>query len=182
MTNFKVGDRVRVVIRDGNDILLPRNILTVTKATRCLAANGGQYLYFERGGWDSDRFELVEDAGPVSSDTKSEAAKRKAQPIARGVLDYFPDALLAVAEVSRVGNEQHNPGQPMHWNYGKSMDHADCLIRHLIDRGTLDTDGLSHTAKVAWRALSLLQTELESKDPELHERRQAQRKAAKEGK
>lgn len=103
---------------------------------------------------------------------------RKDRPLARGVLAYFPDALAEVANVSRVANEQHNPGQPMHWAYGKSMDHADCILRHLIDAGTLDDDGLSHTAKVAWRALALLQTELEARDPELHERRQAQRDEA----
>lgn len=87
--------------------------------------------------------------------------ERKNAPMARGLLDYFPDALAAVADVSRVGNEQHNPGQPMHWAKHLSTDHADCIIRHLCDRGKLDTDGLRHSAKVAWRALALLQTELE---------------------
>lgn len=90
-----------------------------------------------------------------------EAAARKDVPMARGLLDYFPDALAAVAEVSRVGNEQHNPGQPLHWAKEKSTDHADCIIRHLVDRGTLDTDGQRHAAKVAWRALALLQIELD---------------------
>ncbi len=91
----------------------------------------------------------------------TDAKERKNVPMARGLLDYFPDALAAVADVSRVGNEQHNPGQPMHWAKHLSTDHADCLVRHLVDRGTLDTDGLRHSAKVAWRALALLQTELE---------------------
>jgi hypothetical protein len=86
---------------------------------------------------------------------------RKAIPVVTGVLDYFPDAIAAVAEVSRVGNEQHNPGEPMHWARGKSMDQADCIGRHLIDRGKLDVDGLRHSAKVAWRALALLQLEIE---------------------
>src|SRR5689334_7063621 len=87
---------------------------------------------------------------------------RKAMPIASGVLDYFPDALLVVAEVSRVGNEQHHPGQPLHWDKSKSTDEADALMRHLIDRGTRDTDGQRHSAKVAWRALALLQRELDA--------------------
>lgn len=89
-------------------------------------------------------------------------AKRKAQPMARGLLDYFPNALAAVAECSRVANEQHNPGEPIHWARGKSTDHADCIIRHLVDRGTLDADGVRHSAKVAWRALALLEEELEA--------------------
>ena len=87
--------------------------------------------------------------------------QRKQMPMARGLLDYFPDALAAVANVSFVGNEQHNPGEPMHWARGKSDDHADCLIRHVAERGTVDDDGLRHTAKVAWRALAMLQLELE---------------------
>ncbi len=91
----------------------------------------------------------------------SEAQERKQHPVGTGVLDYFPDALLAIAHVSYVGNEQHNPGSPLHWDRAKSTDEADCLIRHFLQRGTLDTDGLRHTAKMAWRALALLQKELE---------------------
>jgi hypothetical protein len=81
------------------------------------------------------------------------------------VLDYFPDALLAVAEVSRVGNDQHNPGQPLHWSKEKSTDDADALVRHLLDRGRFDADGCRHSAKGAWRALALLQREIEA-DPD----------------
>ncbi len=91
-----------------------------------------------------------------------DSADRKATPITTGVLDYFPNALLEVAKISKAGNDQHNPGQPLHWAREKSTDHADCIVRHLMERGTLDTDGMRHTAKVAWRALALLQTELES--------------------
>ena len=91
----------------------------------------------------------------------TDAAKRKSAPIAEGLLWYFPNALAAVASVSKAGNDQHNAGQPLHHARGKSSDHADCLIRHLIDAGTIDTDGLRHSAKVAWRALALLQEEIE---------------------
>jgi len=92
----------------------------------------------------------------------SDAKERKNLPVARGVIDYFPLALLAVAHVSKIGNDQHNPGEPLHWARSKSTDHADCIVRHLIDRGKFDIDGLRHTAKLAWRALALLQEELES--------------------
>ncbi len=87
--------------------------------------------------------------------------QRKNTPMATGLVDYFPDALAMVAYVSKLGNDQHNPGQPLHWARGKSNDHADCILRHLVDRGKMDTDGVSHSAKVAWRALALLQEELE---------------------
>lgn len=92
------------------------------------------------------------------------AKERKERPITRGVLDYFPDAILEVANVSFVGNEQHNPGEPLHWAKEKSTDEADCIVRHLLDRGTRDTDGLRHSAKVAWRALALLQREIEAEN------------------
>lgn len=92
----------------------------------------------------------------------TDAADRKATPIASGVLDYFPDALAEVARVSRVGNEQHNPGEPLHWAKEKSTDEADALLRHLVDRGKMDSDGTRHSAKVAWRALALLQREMDA--------------------
>lgn len=90
--------------------------------------------------------------------------ERKAAPMAEGLLWYFPAALAEVARVSRVGNEQHQPGQPMHHARGKSTDHADCILRHLADAGLVDSDGMRHTAKVAWRALALLQEELEREE------------------
>lgn len=90
-----------------------------------------------------------------------DAAKRKELPLATGCVDFFPDALLAIAELSHIGSQQHNPGAPMRWDRNKSADEADALMRHFIDRGTLDTDGVRHSTKVAWRALALLQKEIE---------------------
>jgi hypothetical protein len=87
--------------------------------------------------------------------------ERKCIPLWTGLVKYFPDALVEVSKVSFIGNEQHNPGQPVHWAKEKSTDHEDTLLRHLWDRGTLDTDGQRHSAKVAWRALAMLQIELE---------------------
>jgi hypothetical protein len=89
------------------------------------------------------------------------AKARKEIPIATGLLDYFPKACAAVANLSWVANEQHNPGEPMHWAREKSSDHDDCLIRHFLERGTIDSDGLRHSAKVAWRALAMLELEIE---------------------
>lgn len=90
-----------------------------------------------------------------------EPGERKTYPIITGVLDYFPLAIAQVAKVSKQGNDQHNPGQQLHWARNKSQDHANCAARHLIERGTIDTDGMRHTAKAAWRVLALLQEELE---------------------
>ena len=99
------------------------------------------------------------DTQAVSLPTDPKA--RKALPIFTGCIDYFPDALLAVAAVSKAGNDQHNPGLPLHWSREKSSDHADTIGRHLIQRGTMDSDGQRHTAKAAWRILALLQLEIE---------------------
>lgn len=92
------------------------------------------------------------------------ATERKTMPVGTGVLDYFPQALLAVAHCSYVGDEQHNPGTPLHWDRSKSTDEADALIRHFIERGTMDSDGIRHITKVAWRALALLQKEIEAEE------------------
>ena len=92
----------------------------------------------------------------------TDAAERKAVPIYSGVIKYFPDALAAVAELSRKGNDQHNPGKPLHWDRSKSGDELDALMRHLMEAGTVDSDGIRHSAKVAWRALANLQKEIEA--------------------
>ena len=106
---------------------------------------------------DTEHRELSSPVLPTDSDA------RKELPLARGLLDYFPAALTEVARLSQVGNDKHNAGESLHWARGKSGDHADCIMRHLVERGTIDTDGLSHSVKVAWRALALLQEELESR-------------------
>jgi len=87
--------------------------------------------------------------------------ERKKIPLASGLFNYFPDALAAVAALSYKGSQQHNPGKPMHWDRSKSTDEDDTLLRHFLERGTNDTDGQRHSTKVAWRALALLQKEIE---------------------
>lgn len=90
----------------------------------------------------------------------ADSATRKTYPMAVGLLDYFPDALAEVSKISYLGNQKHNPGEPMHHARGKSMDHADCIVRHLVGRGGFDGE-LRESAALAWRALALLQEELE---------------------
>ena len=91
-----------------------------------------------------------------------DAAARKAIPIYSGFVKYFPKAMAAVAELSRIGNEQHNPGKPLHWDRSKSSDELDALTRHLSEAGTTDADGIKHSVKVAWRAMANLEKELEA--------------------
>lgn len=93
----------------------------------------------------------------------TDSQERKDTPIYSGVVKYFPLALAEIARLSKTGNDKHNPGQPLHWSRGKSNDHADCVMRHLMEVGTIDPDdGHRHATKLAWRALALLQLELEA--------------------
>lgn len=104
---------------------------------------------------------LADDACGQSGRYPTDAGARKAVPLLAGCIDYFPDALAAVAALSVAGNEQHNPGQPLAWDRSKSGDELECLTRHLVDHGTFDTDGFLHDVKIAWRALANLQKALE---------------------
>jgi len=90
--------------------------------------------------------------------------ERKLYPVWSGVLMYFPDALRAVSEVSRLGSQQHNPGEPMYWSRDKSPDQMNAAVRHLLDHGQghrYDMDGGRHLAKAAWRILAELQCDIE---------------------
>lgn len=90
---------------------------------------------------------------------------RKAIPLYSGLVKYFPDALAEVARCSQAGNDQHNPGQPLHWSRGKSSDHEDAAMRHIFDKAAgvpMDTDKVRHLGKAAWRILAALQLEIEA--------------------
>jgi len=82
----------------------------------------------------------------------TDAQERKRCPVYSGVVKYFPDALVAVARCSQVGNDQHNPGQHLHWDKSKSADELDALMRHIIE---------GEWESVAWRALANLQREID---------------------
>lgn len=88
------------------------------------------------------------------------AQKRKEIPLYRGLMLYFPNALCAVANLSVVASKQHGHDE-IHWDKSKSSDHYDCLLRHLLEAGNVDDDGVLHDVKVAWRALAHLETLLE---------------------
>lgn len=95
----------------------------------------------------------------------TDAKARKKIPLATGCLDYFPDALAEIAQLSQLGNDKHNPGEPLHWSRGKSNDHPDCLIRHFVERGKMDFSWpvpVRHSIEMAWRALAIAQLEIEA--------------------
>lgn len=103
---------------------------------------------------------------PIDSD------ERKNYPMLSGCLKYFPAALAGVAHISKLGNDKHNPGEPLHHARGKSIDHGDCILRHLTDTEDLlaafDRNAdvtkemiLTEVNQLAWRVLAYSQ--------ELHE-------------
>lgn len=108
----------------------------------------------------------------------ADSSARKEIPMFTGCVAYFPAALAGVARHSKISNDKHNPGEPLHHARGKSMDHADCIQRHLVDihdmlaalrdldQNRLDANMvaslLTEANALAWRALALSQ--------DLHER------------
>lgn len=94
----------------------------------------------------------------------TDAKARKALPLYTFMMEYFPDAWLEVVKVAVVGNNQHNPGEPLHWARGKSMDQMDSAFRHVFDYGKgVKKDGEMYTlAQAAWRLLAQLQLDLEA--------------------
>jgi hypothetical protein len=93
----------------------------------------------------------------------SEAEARKQTPIWSGVMQYFPRVWEHIARVSWKGNQQHNPGQPLHWAREKSTDQLDAAMRHMLDHAVAakDTDGQYHLAKAIWRLCAEFQLFLE---------------------
>lgn len=183
MQKFKHGDRVVIVNDSWNMGIKGRSATVMGTATDFDGTvmadikiddwhSGHCGSYGEVGNDDrwnvsEDEIELLqyEDVDPIIDEQvllPTDSKERKKIPLASGVFDYFTAALIEVAKVSFEGNFQHNPGEPLHWAQDKSTDHADTLLRHFAERGTRDTDGQRHSAKVAWRALALLQMELQN--------------------
>ena len=104
----------------------------------------------------------------------TDSLERKGYPIFSGCLRYFAAALAGVSRISKIGNDKHNPGEALHHARSKSMDHGDCIIRHLVDvedllaaieRGNTEIQPkqvLDEVSQLVWRSLALSQ--------ELHER------------
>lgn len=102
----------------------------------------------------------VGDVGPrILEDTP----ERENYPLYGGLFAYFPAALCEVARWSIVGNNKHNPGEPLHWSREKSSNHEDKILRHLLDARQVDKEGFVEAVALAWRALALCQTILEER-------------------
>jgi hypothetical protein len=132
---------------------------------------------------ESERLEKVEQLNQIGATVQvsfkssmtlpTDSTERKQYPLMSGCLNYFPAALAGVSSISKLGNDKHNPGEPLHHARGKSMDHGDCILRHLMDLQdllardassdlTIQKQILTEVSSLAWRALAYSQ--------ELHEK------------
>ena len=85
----------------------------------------------------------------------------------RGLIQYFPRASTAVAEISTFGAQKYA------WNGWENVPdginrYSDAMVRHLLKEGAgevLDPDsGLLHAAHCAWGALARLELMLREKE------------------
>lgn len=111
--------------------------------------------------YKSDKIEI----DPLGKSPKEKGAKVDAgkPAVFRGLLDYFPRACLAVAQVSTRGAEKYS------WKGWEGVPdginrYSDALARHLLYKGiegSIDKDtGLLHDAQIAWNALAVLEMHL----------------------
>lgn len=111
----------------------------------------------------------ITEKDPNGIDLKTPGSKADAgkAPVTRGLLGYFPRAVLAVAAVSKCGAEKYS------WAGWREVPdgvnrYLDALGRHLAYReieGEKDKDtGLDHLAQVAWNSLAALELYLKEKE------------------
>lgn len=175
MKKLSVGARVEILDRNGS-LINPGTFGTIKRVVEC-----GETYYYDvtcdqdAGVWSFNKQNVksleenyVEKYRKwLTLPTDSEA--RKQIPMFSGCIKYFPAAIAGVAKISKAGNDKHNPGQELHHDRSKSLDHADCIIRHLADvadliasleRGenTNPEQILAEVSSLAWRALAYSQT------------------------
>jgi hypothetical protein len=115
--------------------------------------------------WHRAPFEETDPTGKSAKEPGSKLDAGKA-PVFQGLLDYFPRACMAVAEVSATGAEKYA------WKGWETVPngfvrYSDALARHLVKEsteGAFDVDtGLLHAAQVAWNAMARLELMLREK-------------------
>ena len=87
-------------------------------------------------------------------------------PVWQGLLDYFPLACKAVANVSAAGAAKYA------WKGWESVPdginrYRNALGRHIVDeasQGTYDPEGFRHLAQQAWNALAALELTLREEE------------------
>lgn len=85
-------------------------------------------------------------------------------PVVQGFMQYFPRAILEVANISRYGHEKYQvPYADQNWARVENGlgRYADAEVRHLLGEfidGTYDPEStLHHAAHRAWNAMAYLE-------------------------
>lgn len=104
---------------------------------------------------------------PKGLNAKDPGAKLDAgkSPVFRGLLDYFPRACLAVADISAQGAAKYS------WRGWEKVEdgvnrYSDAMVRHIVNssiEGDYDPEGFLHRAQIAWNALASLELYLREK-------------------
>lgn len=154
---FKVGDKVVCV-----DSSLSQGQLTVGQTyTVEYAVRDVVMVDNDHKVWSAERFvpapeySAAQQLNETARYLPDETEVRKDYPLFDGLFGYFPNALCEVARWSKHSNQQHNPGEPMHWAKDKSTDHKNKIMRHTLDAEQLNKDGFYEAIGAAWRALAL---------------------------
>lgn len=69
----------------------------------------------------------------MSNTLPSDSTARNEIPLNDGFFAYFPAAIAGCARWSKIGNDKHNAGEPLHHARDKSTDHANKVLRHVMD-------------------------------------------------
>lgn len=112
-----------------------------------------------------------QESDPTGKSAHDPGAKLDAgkAPLRQGVLEYFPRALLAVAQVSAFGAKKYSWGG---WGpvedginrYGNAQERH--VVKAAIEGPVDDDSGLLHAAHEAWNALARLELILRKQENE----------------
>ena len=101
------------------------------------------------------------DRSDIIQGLPTEDAERKQIRMYTCFVKYFPLAMAEVAKLSKIANEQHNPGATPHWDMSKSKEELDSMMNHIVDIACgveVDVaDRQLHRTKIAWRAMANLE-------------------------
>lgn len=119
-------------------------------------ANLNQYIKYP---FSSDKYLTEKVYSPNKSGVKFDADK---SPVWQGLVDYFPRAMEAVAEVSHQGARKYA------WKGWETVPdginrYRNALVRHLTGEakdGKYDSEGFRHLAQIAWNAFAALELTL----------------------
>lgn len=163
---FKVGDKVKIVdsrytehysrMTGGTGIVETVNEHSVYVRCDGDECNGGAFFLDEV----APLYEPVAES-PASTRVIPDDDKRDNYPLFDVLFGYFPAAMCELARWSKVGNEQHNPGEDLHWSREKSTDHRNKIMRHLMDYDQRESNGFYEAVPMLWRCAALVQELLE---------------------